>query len=208
MSSKLRRPRTVFTHGRFTSRLRMLMFVLLQKVIVKNIVTLILFTFLRHYLQCRQWTGSLSTFERCWFRGQRRWGRCRRSLPCGPSPGLCCMDGCLGKFSWKQFQIDFVPRKCLEEKQSNASREGANSKRIGSFVIVLSAQVTSGKRAKIQWCWSTSLFRPHIAFSVWNRTDDSQQLQDVSELLLCRYQPALWVWAPDWVFILDKREAL
>ena len=68
----------------------------------------------------------------------------------------------------------FVPRKCLEEKQSNASREGANSKRRGSFVIVLSAQVTSGKRAKkIQWCWLTSLFRPHIAFSVWNRMDDS-----------------------------------
>ena len=100
----------------------------------------------------------------------------------------------------------FVPGKCLEEKQSNASREGANSKRIGSFVIVLSAQLTSGKRAKIQWCWLTSLFRPHIAFSVWNRTDDSQQLQDVSELMLCRYQPALW--APDWVFILDKRAAL
>ena len=114
MSPKLRRPRTVFTHGRFTSRLRMLMLVLLQKVIVKNIVTLILFTFLRHYLQCRQWTGSLSTFERCWFRGQRRWGRCRRSLPCGPSPGLCRMDGCLGKISWKQFQIDFVELLCLE----------------------------------------------------------------------------------------------
>ena len=43
-----------------------------------------------------------------------------------------------------------MPGKCLEEKQSNASREGANSKRIGSFVIVLSAQLTSGKRAKIQ----------------------------------------------------------